>query len=81
MQHINFPELLDLGDYCAYGGGGGETIGQNVPLSNNGNKRGSVDCDGSVIGSFTTDQKPILYRLMSVIEHRGNVYAGHYLTF
>lgn len=76
LQHINFSELLDLSHYCAYGGGGCG-IGETLELDG----RRAVSLDESMLGSATTDRKPILYRLMSLIEHRGNAYNGHYLTF
>lgn len=46
IQHVSFPEILDLGKICS-----------------------------------TRSSKPINYRIMSVIEHRGNAYSGHYVTY
>lgn len=81
MQHITFPEFLDLSAHCAYSGGcrgvvGGGGIEDTV---NRGSPVGIGNAKNNA--STTADRKPIMYRLMSVIEHRGNAYAGHYLTY
>jgi hypothetical protein len=71
-QHIDFPEILDLSPYCAYGGGKGL-----MPLwAGSGTSSARTDADGKK----RKDQSK-LYRLMSVIEHRGNAFAGHYQTY
>lgn len=67
-QHVDFPEVLDLSPYCAYGGG----------------KEGMPSWAGRGSGSGISGgeiSKGKLYRLMSVIEHRGNAFAGHYQTY
>jgi len=65
-QHITFPEYLDLTPYCA----------RNVLL------RRQVFHEH--INRDNADHHEISmpsYQLMSVIEHRGNAFAGHYLTY
>ena len=69
-QHMDFPEVLDLSPYCAYGGG----------------RKGMPSWAGrgsrSMASHDETKRIPSkLYKLMSVIEHRGNAYGGHYLTY
>lgn len=71
-QHVSFPEVLDLSPYCAYGGG----------------KQGMPSWAGSGVSNITSaGESPNkrssckLYRLMSVIEHLGNAYSGHYQTY
>jgi len=64
-QHIEFPEYLDMSKLHA-------------------------DCDEytsqmNTISKDTLSQKlehkRIIYRLISVIEHRGNAFSGHYVTY
>jgi ubiquitin C-terminal hydrolase len=74
MQHIEFPEILDMSAHSAYGCNGESDTGhaswagnsEMAKISINANKRNRV---------------PIPYRLMSIIEHRGNAHAGHYQTY
>jgi ubiquitin C-terminal hydrolase len=68
MQHVDFPEVLDLSPYCAYGGG----------------EKGMPSWAGRGSGSGMSggeQSKGTLYRLMSVIEHCGSAFAGHYQTY
>ena len=66
-QHIDFQEYLDLRHLYA---GGGE---------NEDEVCGSEDVKVRVgVGEDASLRK---YRLMSVIEHRGNAFSGHYLTY
>lgn len=71
-QHVDFPEFLDLSPYCAYSG----------------NKQGMPSWAGTGLRASRTDDNATrtrapgkLYRLMSVIEHRGNAFSGHYVTY
>jgi hypothetical protein len=63
-QHVIFPEVLDVGPYCAYGGGGFTNVPPRV------GERNPARCPAM-----------IPYRLMSVIEHRGGAFSGHYVTY
>ena len=55
LQHVAFPETLDMAPYCVYAG---ERFMR------------------------TAKQQPsIPYRLMSVVEHRGNAHMGHYVAY
>jgi hypothetical protein len=64
-QHVAFPEVLDLGPYCAYGGRG---------LGGQGGRRSG----GTALRGGPAR---IPYRLMAVIEHRGGAYSGHYVCY
>ena len=85
MQHITFQEYLDLSAHCAWsscdsgvtGVVGAEDLCTKASPADVGPDTG---CAANNMMA-TSDQKPIIYRLMSVIEHRGNAYAGHYLIY
>jgi hypothetical protein len=68
MQHVDFPEVLDLSPHCAYGGG----------------EKGMPTWAGQGSGSgMSGDDRSngTLYKLVSVIEHRGSAFAGHYQMY
>jgi hypothetical protein len=69
IQHVDFPEVLDLSPHCAYGGG----------------KKGMLTWAGRGSGSGMCGDdkrsKGTPYKLMSVIEHRGSAFAGHHQTY
>ena len=73
MQHVIFPEKLDLAPYCAYGG---------VHCSSS---SGEASWSGTASNATHRDEKRkktlIQYKLMSVIEHHGNAYFGHYVSY
>ena len=64
-QHIEFPEYLDMSKLYA---GCDEYKSQ-------------MDTISKDTISQKLEQKRILYRLISVIEHRGNAFSGHYVTY
>jgi hypothetical protein len=66
LQHVIFPEYLNVAPYCAYSEFG----------SMNARWTGTVP-ERSSSGSRAS----IHYRLMSVIEHRGNAFHGHYVCY
>ena len=67
MQLVEFPEVFDLAPFCAYGGGKTSSFaGSDCQVSTHGN---SMRC-------LSTP-----YKLVSVIEHRGNAHAGHYVSY
>lgn len=68
MQHVDFPEILDLVPYCAYGGRSLEGVSW-------------AGSGSSITGKDQSPSKPILYKLTSIIEHRGNAFSGHYQTY
>jgi len=73
MQHVVFPEILDVAPYCAYGG----AVRPEAPFA--GTVNNSSNGDGAGGGLILT--APINYRLMSVVEHRGGAHSGHYVCF
>ena len=68
IQHIDFPEFLDLSSHCA------ENVVVGAHQSGTAIGKPCLESNGSL-------QRVPSYRLMSVIEHRGNAYSGHYLTY
>jgi ubiquitin C-terminal hydrolase len=66
LQHVIFPEYLDVAPYCAYSEFG----------STNARWGGSFP-ERSSSGT----RSPLCYRLISVIEHRGNAFHGHYVCY
>jgi ubiquitin C-terminal hydrolase len=68
MQHVVFPEILDLAPFCAYGG----EVRSDAPFAGSISKgKLSVKCE----------RVPINYRLMSIIEHLGGPHSGHYVSY
>jgi ubiquitin C-terminal hydrolase len=65
MQHVAFPEMLNVAPYCAYGGA----------------RRSSVPFVGSPRPREERSSSPIWYKIMAVIEHRGGPYSGHYVCY
>ena len=63
VQFVEFPQVLDLGPYCAYGPKNHWAAGS----SNEKQEISKVRC--------------MPYRLQSIIEHRGNAYGGHYVSY
>ncbi len=68
-QHIEFQEYLELNDLYA---GDVENEEHCEDLHNN---------PGEEIGSPSQPNNRHSYKLMSVIEHRGSAFAGHYVTY
>jgi ubiquitin C-terminal hydrolase len=66
LQHVIFPEYLDVAPYCAYSEFG----------STNARWGGSFPERPS-----SRTRAPLCYRLISVIEHRGNAFHGHYVCY
>ncbi len=64
IQHVEFPELLDVSPYFAFGSSLFPWVGTvRMPMSS------------------SISNGPILYRLQSVLEHRGDAFAGHYISY
>jgi hypothetical protein len=66
IQHVIFPELLDVSPYCAYGG--------RMPAA-------AEWIDPLQKLRSSTVSRPIHYRLLSVIEHCGGAFYGHYVCY
>jgi ubiquitin C-terminal hydrolase len=73
IQFVEFPQVLDISPYCAYG-----------PRAR------SPWAAGSVVNKHMSDRTKnieggnkgqMLYRLQSIIEHRGNAHGGHYISY
>lgn len=69
MQHIDFPEILDIRSYCVYNNNSCGVAG----INRNRNNNDSI--------STSSESNPIKYRLMSVVEHKGGAHYGHYQTY
>lgn len=65
MQHVAFPEILNVAPYCAYGG----------------TRRSTAPFTGSLHSKEDCSPVPIWYKIMAVIEHRGGPYSGHYVCY
>jgi ubiquitin C-terminal hydrolase len=70
IQHVAFDETLDMAPYCVYAG---ERFGNASKDSHS--ERFSPEKPGSV------KHQSVPYRLMSVVEHRGNAHMGHYVAY
>ena len=83
LQHIEFPEYLDVSSLCS----------KNVCLSGDNDEHcnisngidtsrrdGNISLNEEEVCAQRNEKQPN-YRLMSVIEHRGNAFSGHYLTY
>ena len=68
-QFVEFPQILDLAPYCAYG------PRASTPWAAGSLKQKHFDVSGRSDG----DKMP--YRLQSIIEHRGNAFGGHYVSY
>jgi hypothetical protein len=83
VQFVEFPLDLDLAPYCAYGprtttpwaAGSSKQQGDEKPNDND-------DDDDRIRPSIpTTTGGSMPYRLMSIVEHRGNAHGGHYVSY
>lgn len=68
VQHVEFDEILNLAPYCAYSP---EATTRWVAGSPGSNHRDST----------AGKRQRMLYRLGSIIEHRGNAHGGHYICY
>ena len=71
MQHISFPEMLDVSSFCAYG----------APKRHHSSFAGTRSINQARVLSGAATSMPIWYKLMAVIEHRGGPYSGHYVCY
>lgn len=78
MQLVRFPEMLDLSPYCAYSSraktswAAGSTTHVTTDESNG--------CQSEPRKRIPS-KETISYRLQSIIEHRGNAFGGHYVSY
>ncbi len=68
IQHVEFPELLDVSPYFAFGS-------LSVPWM------GTFPIHHHPKESFSSRSSPVWYRLQSVLEHRGDAFHGHYMAY
>ena len=68
VQHVEFDEILNLAPYCAYSSEARTSWVAGSPGSNH---------HDSPVGK----RQRMLYRLASIIEHRGNAHGGHYVCY
>lgn len=71
MKHVDFPEVLDVSSYCAFTT---NSFGQK-------NMNGSANDVNENLKKSSSTKNKILYKLMSVVEHKGNAFGGHYQTY
>jgi ubiquitin C-terminal hydrolase len=69
-QHVIFPEVLDAGPYCAYGGRVSPTF-----------QWAGTSPRQKFTSNTNSTPSPIHYRLMSAIEHQGGAFSGHYVCY
>jgi ubiquitin C-terminal hydrolase len=67
IQFVEFPQILDLSPYCAYG-----------PRASTPWAAGSPKESG---GGLSHGAAGIPYRLQAIIEHRGDAFGGHYVSY
>jgi hypothetical protein len=87
VQFVEFPLDLDLAPYCAYGprtttpwAAGSSKQQQQDEKTNDDDDNDDDDGIPSPIPTPTTGGK-MPYRLMSIVEHRGNAHGGHYVSY
>lgn len=72
IQLVEFPEVLDVSPYCAYG------PRASTPWAAGSSANGM---DGGRTCSLNNSDGRMPYRLQSIIEHRGNAFGGHYVSY
>jgi Ubiquitin carboxyl-terminal hydrolase len=75
VQHVEFPEVLDISPYCAYGPRASTpwAAGSSNSLVNG--------CKARPAPILNSSQGRMPYRLRSIVEHKGNANAGHYVSY
>lgn len=68
-QHVHFEEILNMAPYSAY------SPFASAPWVAGSSRQPNQDT------TTPRKHKPMLYRLMSIIEHRGNASGGHYICY
>jgi len=71
MKYVDFPEVLDVSSYCAFRT---NSFGQK-------NMNVSINDVNENLKKLSSTKNEISYKLMSVIEHKGNAFGGHYQTY
>ena len=72
VQHVDFPEVLDISPYCAYGPRAKTPWAAGLYTSS---------CHQHTTIPLARDGERMLYQLQSVVEHRGNANGGHYVCY
>ncbi len=86
VQFVEFPEFLDLSPYCAYGPStitpwvAGSGLTASSTLSDR-PKPLTQTSDSNFQGQTHRKRGSLPYKLQSVIEHRGNAFGGHYVSY
>jgi len=90
MQHVQFDLELNLGPYCAYHHTSNDNDDRDSSSSNNNIKKNGFTGKHISNNKSDTEKKdmnnnnntaPLLYLLKAVIEHVGDAYGGHYVTY
>jgi Ubiquitin carboxyl-terminal hydrolase len=79
IQPVRFPQILDMSPYCAYNprATASWAAGSSSPSSSTDESAG---CYNKSMNRSSSKRK-LPYRLQSVIEHRGNAFGGHYVSY
>mmetsp|Transcript_7255 Transcript_7255/g.17703 ORF Transcript_7255/g.17703 Transcript_7255/m.17703 type:complete len:938 (-) Transcript_7255:3057-5870(-) len=79
IQSVRFPQILDLSEFSAYNpqATASWAAGSSSPVANCGE---SKQHDNDMFRDLYSKDK-LSYRLQSVIEHRGNAFGGHYISY
>lgn len=72
IQYVDFPDILDVGPYCAYS-----------PMTGISWAAGSSRVADQETQQQLTNKRTqkFLYKLQGIIEHRGNAHGGHYICY
>ena len=70
IQFVEFPEVFDLGPYCAYN-----------PMTGTSWAAGSLKKEDQQQQTSSGRRNKFPYRLQGIIEHRGNAHGGHYICY
>ena len=75
-QFVEFSQFLDLSPYCVYGPRAITPWAAGSYLNEDENDRQDISWSSS-----NNNSNKMPYRLQSVIEHQGNAYGGHYVSY
>jgi ubiquitin C-terminal hydrolase len=77
-QFVEFSQFLDLSPYCVYGPRAITPWAAGSYLNEDENDRQDISWSSS---NNNNNSNKMPYRLQSVIEHQGNAYGGHYVSY
>jgi len=87
VQFVEFPQFLDLSPFCAYGPGAitpwaaGSLPNASSTPTKLPNKPSPAWNQPFPTDAMDEKHENMPYRLQSVIEHRGNAFGGHYVSY